>query len=149
MAWATSVRDVPLGWTVAWIAGTGLLPVTAACYAHRRSPGWGAPAARIGAVTGAALLLAVIGGFLQKWTGWHAYEPPRLDRSRYVGDWIGGGAYRLRLRLRLRLDENGRAEAGRPGTHRATGSPSRPGAAVPSATGRRPARPTPCTAPKA
>ncbi|MEU6806515.1 hypothetical protein ABZ931_36850, partial [Streptomyces neyagawaensis] len=43
-------------------------------------------------------------GFLQKWTGWHAYEPPRLDRSQYVGDWIGGGAYRLRL------GENGEAE---------------------------------------
>jgi hypothetical protein len=62
-------------------------------------------AARIGALTGAALLLAVVGGFLQEWTGWLAYEPPRLDRSRYVGDWIGGGgAYRLRL------GENGTAE---------------------------------------
>lgn len=104
-AWAVSVWDVPIGWTVAWIAGTGLLPVTAAWYAHHRSLGWGAMAARIGAVTGAALLLAVVGGFLQQWTGWHAYEPPRLDRSRYVGEWIGGGgAYRLRL------GEDGEAE---------------------------------------
>ncbi len=104
-AWAASVWRVPVGWTVAWIAGTGLLPVTAAWYAHHRSLGWSAMAARIGAVTGAALLLTVVGGCLQQWTHWHAYEPPRLDRSEYVGDWYGGGgAYRLRL------DENGEAE---------------------------------------
>ncbi|MGI5452709.1 hypothetical protein ACQEWB_05915 [Streptomyces sp. CA-249302] len=105
MAWAVSVWDVPVGWTVAWIAGTGLLPVTAAWYAHRRSLGWGAMAARIGALTGAALLFTAVGGFLLEWTGWHAYQPPRLDRSRYVGDWYGaGGAYWLRL------GENGEAE---------------------------------------
>ncbi|AVV44185.1 hypothetical protein C6376_24835 [Streptomyces sp. P3] len=104
-AWAVSVWDVPVGWTVAWIAGTGLLPVTAAWYEHRRSLGWGAMAARIGAATAVALLLAVVGGFLLEWTRWHAYEPPRLERGRYVGDWIGGGgAYRLRL------GENGVAE---------------------------------------
>ncbi|MEU1520412.1 hypothetical protein ABZ490_51385 [Streptomyces sp. NPDC005811] len=90
---------------MAWIAGTALLPVTAAWYAHHRSLGWSAMAARIGAVTGAALLLALVGGLVQQWTHWHAYEPPRLDRSEYVGDWYGGGgAYRLRL------GENGEAE---------------------------------------
>ncbi|NNN31724.1 hypothetical protein HLK59_15370 [Streptomyces sp. S3(2020)] len=105
MAWAVSVWDVPVGWTVAWIAGTGVLPVTAAWYAHRRSLGWGAMATRIGAVTGAALLVTAVGGFLLEWTGWHRYEPPRLDRRRYVGEWVGaGGAYSLRL------GENGEAE---------------------------------------
>ncbi|MEU6804059.1 hypothetical protein [Streptomyces neyagawaensis] len=46
MAWARSVWDVPVGWTVAWIAGPGLLPVTAAWYAHHRSLGWGAAGMR-------------------------------------------------------------------------------------------------------
>ncbi|WP_157876315.1 hypothetical protein [Streptomyces sp. Root264] len=98
MAWAVSVWDVPVVWTAAWIAGTGLLPVTAAWYAHRRSLGWGAMASGIGAVTGVALLLTAVGGLLQEWTRWHTYEPPRLERGAYVGDWFGGGgAYRLRL----------------------------------------------------
>ncbi|MET9884996.1 hypothetical protein ABZZ20_18060 [Streptomyces sp. NPDC006430] len=106
-AWgAVSLWDVPFGWSVAWVAGTGVLPVTAAWYARHRFLRWGAMAARIGAVTGAALLLTVVGGLLQERTRWHAYEPPRLERSRYVGDWIGaGGAYRLRL------GENGEAVA--------------------------------------
>ncbi|WP_327283931.1 MULTISPECIES: hypothetical protein [unclassified Streptomyces] len=107
-AWgAVSLWGAPFGWAVAWVAGVGALPVTAAWYARHRLLRWGAMAARIGALTGIALLLALVGGFLQERTRWHAYEPPRLDRSRYVGQWIGaGGAYSLRL------DENGEAEAG-------------------------------------
>ncbi|MFB6808605.1 hypothetical protein [Streptomyces sp. NPDC056387] len=106
-AWgAAALWDVPFGWSAAWVGGTGLLPVTAAWYARHRFLGWGAMAARIGAVTGIALLLAAFGGFLLERTRWHAYEAPRLDRSRYVGEWTGaGGAYRLRL------GEDGAAEA--------------------------------------
>lgn len=166
-AWgAVSLWGAPFGWAVAWVAGVGALPVTAAWYARHRLLRWGAMAARIGALTGIALLLALVGGFLQERTRWHAYEPPRLDRSRYVGQWIGaGGAYSLRL------DENGEAEAGnlalvhgnarlwdncsgtgtwtfesqrgagRPAAGgRGTGSPSRSRAAARCATGRWPAR---------
>ncbi|MFE2147854.1 hypothetical protein ACFXA3_40070, partial [Streptomyces sp. NPDC059456] len=62
-AWAAvALWDVPFGPAVAWVAGTGLLPVTAAWYARHRLLGWGAMAARIGAVTGIAPLPAPGGG---------------------------------------------------------------------------------------
>ncbi|MEV0986030.1 hypothetical protein [Streptomyces sp. NPDC049949] len=105
--WAASAWDLPYGWTALWIAGPGVLPVVAASYARHRSRGWSAMAARVGAATGIALLLCAFGAFLQERTGFGAYEPPRLERSRYAGEWTGGGgAYRLRL------DENGQAVAG-------------------------------------
>ncbi|MFF4851118.1 hypothetical protein [Streptomyces sp. NPDC001194] len=105
--WAGAAWGLPYGWTALWIAGSGVLPVLAASYAHHRSLGWTGMAARAGAATGIALLLCAFGAFLQERTGFAAYEPPRLERARYAGEWIGGGgAYRLRL------GENGEAEAG-------------------------------------
>ncbi|MGW8783049.1 hypothetical protein ACWGNM_33985 [Streptomyces sp. NPDC055796] len=105
--WAAAGWDLPYGWTLLWIAGPGVLPVLAASYAHHRSLGWTGMAARIGAVTGIALLLCAFGAFLQERTGLGAYEPPRLEREQYAGEWIGGGgAYRLRL------GENGEAVVG-------------------------------------
>nr|WSW60262.1 hypothetical protein OG513_17680 [Streptomyces sp. NBC_00998] len=105
--WAASAWDLPYGWTALWIAGPGALPVVAASYAHHRSLGWSGMAARVGAATGIALLVCAFGAFLQDRTGLGAYEPPRLSREQYAGDWIGGGgAYHLRL------GENGEAVAG-------------------------------------
>ncbi|WP_369778525.1 hypothetical protein [Streptomyces sp. R33] len=105
--WVTSLWDVPFVPAAAWIAGAGVLPVTAAWYARHRWLWWGGMLARVGALTGIALLVTALGGFLQVRTGFHAYEPPRLERSQYVGEWVGGGgAYRLSLR------ENGEAEVG-------------------------------------
>ncbi|MFE2876579.1 hypothetical protein ACFXG6_16930 [Streptomyces roseus] len=96
--WAAAGWGLPYGRTLLWIAGPGVLPVAAAAYARHRSLGWTAMAARVGAVTGAALLLCAFGAFLQERTGLGAYEPPRLERGQYAGEWIGGGgAYRLRL----------------------------------------------------
>ncbi|MFK0217395.1 hypothetical protein ACIQWN_04290 [Streptomyces vinaceus] len=104
--WAAAGWDLPYGWTLLWIAGPGVLPVAAASYAHHRSLGWTGMAARVGAATGVALLLCAFGAFLLERTGIGAYEPPRLERERYAGEWIaGGGAYRLRL------GENGEAVA--------------------------------------
>ncbi|WP_328621167.1 hypothetical protein [Streptomyces sp. NBC_00354] len=104
--WASSGWDLPYGWTVLWIAGPGVLPVVAASYAHHRSLGWTAMVARVGAVTGIALLVCALGAFLQGRTGFAAYEPPGLERDQYVGDWIGGGGAR-----KLKLGENGEAVA--------------------------------------
>ncbi|MFD9414047.1 hypothetical protein ACFWC9_04860 [Streptomyces goshikiensis] len=105
--WVTALWDVPFGWAAAWIAGTGALPLVAAWHARRRSLWWGAMLARIGALTGITLLAALAGAFLQARTGWLGYEPPRLERDQYAGNWVGsGGAHRLRL------DGNGAAEAG-------------------------------------
>ncbi|WP_406183347.1 hypothetical protein [Streptomyces sp. NBC_01006] len=104
--WAGSGLDLPYGWTALWIAGPGVLPVAAASYAHHRSLGWTGMAARVGAVTGIALLVCGVGAFLQERTGFAAYEPPRLERDRYVGQWIGDGGAR-----KLRLSENGEAVA--------------------------------------
>ncbi|MFD3551218.1 hypothetical protein ACFWWA_03865 [Streptomyces goshikiensis] len=105
--WVTALWDVPFGWAAAWIAGTGALPLVAAWHARRRSLWWGAMLARVGALTGIALLAALAGAFLQARTGWLGYEPPRLERDQYAGNWVGsGGAHRLRL------DGNGAAEAG-------------------------------------
>ncbi|MEV6577426.1 hypothetical protein AB0M92_04570 [Streptomyces sp. NPDC051582] len=99
--------DLPYGWTLLWIAGPGVLPVVAASYARHRSLGWTATTARVGAATGIALLVCAFGAFLQERTAFGAYEPPRLARGQYAGDWIGGGgAYTLRL------GENGEAVAG-------------------------------------
>ncbi|MFK0234421.1 hypothetical protein [Streptomyces vinaceus] len=103
---AAAAWDLPYGWTLLWTAGPGVLPVVAASYAHHRSLGWTGTAARVGAATGIALLLCALGAFLLERTGIGAYEPPRLERERYAGEWIGGGgAYRLRL------GENGEAVA--------------------------------------
>ncbi|MFI6148298.1 hypothetical protein [Streptomyces sp. NPDC051109] len=105
--WASSGWDLPYGWTALWIAGPGVLPVAAASYAHHRSLGWTGMAARVGGAAGIALLLCAFGAFLQERTGFAAYEPPRLAREQYAGEWTGGGgAYRLRL------GENGEAVAG-------------------------------------
>ncbi|MGW2439443.1 hypothetical protein ACWCY1_22230 [Streptomyces goshikiensis] len=105
--WVTALWEVPFGRAAAWIAGTGALPLVAAWHARRRSLGWGAMLARIGALTGITLLAALAGAFLQARTGWLAYEPPRLERDQYAGTWVGGGGAH-----RLRLDGNGGAEAG-------------------------------------
>ncbi|WP_158708499.1 hypothetical protein [Streptomyces sp. NRRL S-244] len=104
--WASAGWDLPYGWTALWIAGPGVLPVVAASYAHHRSLGWTGMAAKVGAVTGIALLLCAVGAFLQERTGFGAYEPPRLEREQYVGQWIGDGGAR-----RLRLGANGEAVA--------------------------------------
>ncbi|MFE5770181.1 hypothetical protein ACFQ7O_17675 [Streptomyces sp. NPDC056485] len=105
--WVAAGSDLPYGWTLLWIAGPGVLPVAAASYAHHRSLGWTGMAARVGAATGIALLVCGLGAFLLERTGFGAYEPPRLERGQYAGEWIGGGgAYRLRL------GENGEAVAG-------------------------------------
>ncbi|MFD7840406.1 hypothetical protein [Streptomyces sp. NPDC059761] len=104
--WAGAVLHLPYGWTALWIAAPGVLPVVAAAYARHRSLGWSAMAARIGAVTGIALLLCAFGAFLQERTGFAAYEPPRLERAGYAGEWVGGGGAHG-----LRLGENGEAVA--------------------------------------
>ncbi|MCX4526442.1 MULTISPECIES: hypothetical protein [unclassified Streptomyces] len=105
--WATALWDVPFGWAAVWIAGAGVLPLVAAWHARRRSLWWGGMLARVGALTGIALLVALVGAFVQARTGWLGYEPPRMERDQYVGSWIGGGGAH-----RLRLGGNGEAEAG-------------------------------------
>ncbi|MFG2714821.1 hypothetical protein ACGFX2_30330 [Streptomyces goshikiensis] len=105
--WVTALWDVPFGGAAAWIAGTGVLPLVAARHARRRSLWWGAMLARVGALTGITLLAALVGAFLRARTGWLGYEPPRLERDQYAGNWVGSGGAHL-----LRLDGNGGAEAG-------------------------------------
>ncbi|MFK0045122.1 hypothetical protein ACIQU4_13585 [Streptomyces sp. NPDC090741] len=66
------------------------------------SPWWAVPWTAV-----IALLVCGVGAFLQERTGFTAYEPPRLERDRYVGQRIGDGGAR-----KLRLSENGEVVAG-------------------------------------
>lgn len=87
----------PASW--AWIAASGVLPLLVARRALRTGRGCGSVVKRTGLAAGALALVILAGGAVLAGAGVLGYEPPRLERARYVGQWgekEGGGVVRLR-----------------------------------------------------
>ncbi|MEV7524882.1 hypothetical protein [Streptomyces sp. NPDC091371] len=86
----------PVAW--ACIAAIGLPPLLLARWALRTGRGYGAAVKALGKGAGLLALVALAGGAVLDGLGVVGYEPPRLSRAAYIGDWHGeeGGTVRIR-----------------------------------------------------
>ncbi|GHI72563.1 hypothetical protein Snoj_64810 [Streptomyces nojiriensis] len=85
--------------SLAWIAGSGVLPLLVAGLALRttRSCGWVATAAY--ATSGVLALATLVGGpYAADRAAADGYEPPRWGQPQYAGTWRGEGGGTVRLR---------------------------------------------------
>ncbi|MFG2879498.1 hypothetical protein ACGFYU_31585 [Streptomyces sp. NPDC048337] len=89
----------PYAESLIWIAGSGTVPLVVAWRAQRRGRRPWAVVGVTAAVTVLLLPVTVVGGLILVDRGvLTGYEPPRLERAAYVGEWRGddGGVVRLR-----------------------------------------------------
>ncbi|MFD9412392.1 hypothetical protein ACFWBN_36040 [Streptomyces sp. NPDC059989] len=98
----------PYAGSLVWIAASAMVPLLVAWRARRRGTRPGVIVAVTAWATGLLLPVTVVGGVMLVDRGvLTGYEPPRLERAAYVGEWrsASGGVVRLREGGQVEVEE--------------------------------------------